>query len=206
MYVPLNFEASGEAVLNLLGNPGLADLVSVTANGIMADPVPLYFRPDIGDHGALWGHFSKGNPHCNVERMGQSMAIIRGPDYYVSPNWYVSKSFGGKVVPTWNYLAIHVYGTLVIHHEPSWILELVTLLTESHEQSFTSPWKVRDAPEDFIDSQLSQIVGFELAIEGLEAKAKLSQNRTSMDREGVLRNLELGGRQDLAKLTIESWR
>jgi transcriptional regulator len=122
--------------------------------------------------------------------------IVRGPDAYVSPGWYASKADHGRVVPTWNYVTAHVYGELVVRDDPVWVEDLVRRLTAKHEASMPHPWHVDDAPPAFVAGQLRAIVGVELRISRVEAKAKLSQNRSEADVAGVVAGLE--GRGDHA--------
>ena len=112
--------------------------------------------------------------------------IVAGTEAYVSPSWYASKAEHGKVVPTWNYLAVHLTGTLHVHHDPAWLLGAVTDLTLEHESGRPAPWHVSDAPDDYIASLLKAIVGVEMVVERVEGKAKLSQNRSEPDRAGVI--------------------
>ena len=118
-----------------------------------------------------------------------ALAIVHGPQAYISPSWYPSTARHGKVVPTWNYVSVHITGRLTVHRDPEWIRDVVTRLTARHEAGRPSPWRVSDAPGDFIDGQLRAIVGVELAIATVEAKEKLSQNRDAEDRAGALDGL-----------------
>ena len=131
--------------------------------------------------------------------LGESLAIIRGPDAYVSPSWYAAKAEHGRVVPTWNYVTAHVYGELVVHDDPAWVEDVVRRLTAKHEAARLAspgqpmPWSVDDAPRAFIEGQLRAIVGLELQITRIEAKAKLSQNRPVGDIAGVDAGLSARG-------------
>ncbi len=118
---------------------------------------------------------------------------MRGPDAYISPGWYASKAEHGRVVPTWNYVTAHVYGELVVHDDPGWTEDLVRRLTVKHESAREHPWSVDDAPRGYIEGQLRAIVGIELAITRIEAKAKLSQNRPAADIDGVIAGLRERG-------------
>jgi len=129
-----------------------------------------------------------------------ALAIVLGPDAYVTPSWYPSKHEGGRVVPTWNYLAIHAHGTVRFFEEPERLLELVTRLTDRHEQQRPHPWKVSDAPPDYVAGLLKAIVGVELTITRLEGKWKASQNRSEADRRGVEEGLRAEGHQAMAGL------
>jgi transcriptional regulator len=131
---------------------------------------------------------------------------VRGPDAYVSPSWYPSKAEHGRVVPTWNYVQVHVHGRLVVHDDPGWVRDQVTRLTREHEARFDRPWSVDDAPAPFVAGQLRAIVGVELRISRIEAKAKLTQNRSAADAEGVVAGLTEAGQPDAAAAVREARR
>jgi transcriptional regulator len=198
MYVPAHFAADEATVGELLRNHGAADLVTVTADGLVATMLPFMYVPGIGDHGALHGHLARNNAQWKLPAQGEAMAIVRGPDAYVSPSWYASKAEHGRVVPTWNYVTAHVYGRLVVHDDPGWTEDLVRRLTGKHEAASARPWSVDDAPPEFIAGQLRAIVGIELLITRVEAKAKLSQNRPPADVEGVIHGLRDRGDTEIA--------
>jgi transcriptional regulator len=120
---------------------------------------------------------------------GNCLAVFQGPQQYVTPSWYHTKQESGKVVPTWNYAVVHAHGQLVIHDDPLWVRELLEKLTHSHESPRKKPWHMTDAPEEFVNAQMRAIVGIEILITRLEGKWKVSQNRTTPDREGVIRGL-----------------
>ena len=142
---------------------------------------------DDADH-SLVGHVSRANPHWHADG-ADSVAIFAGPHTYISPGFYATKNETGKVVPTWNYEILNVYGRLVIHDDPDWLLDLVTQLTERHEAGRPEPWQVNDAPAEFTQSQLRGIVGIELVIAKVEGKAKMSQNQPDRNRAGVIAGL-----------------
>ena len=193
MYVPAHFAVAEEDVSELLHRHGAADLVTVTADGLVATFLPFVFDPDIGDHGALLGHVARNNDQWRRPAVGESLVIVRGPDAYISPSWYATKAEHGRVVPTWNYVTAHVYGRLVVHDDPAWVESLVRRLTEKHESERDRPWSVDDAPDRFVAGQLRAIVGVELIISRIEAKAKLSQNRSPADIDGVIEGLDTAG-------------
>ncbi len=193
MYVPAHFAVAEEDVSELLHRHGAADLVTVTADGLVATFLPFVFDPDIGDHGALLGHVARNNDQWRRPAVGESLVIVRGPDAYISPSWYATKAEHGRVVPTWNYVTAHVYGRLVVHDDPAWVESLVRRLTEKHESERDRPWSVDDAPGRFVAGQLRAIVGVELIISRIEAKAKLSQNRSPADIDGVIEGLDTAG-------------
>ena len=193
MYIPAHFAPDDETVGELLRNHGAADLVTLTEQGLVATMLPFIYLPEVGEHGALYGHVARNNDQWKLPAVGDALAIVRGPDAYVSPTWYASKAEHGRVVPTWNYVTAHVYGRLVVHDEPGWTEDLVRRLTAKHEAANAHPWSVDDAPRAFIDGQLRAIVGIELLISRVEAKAKLSQNRPAADVAGVIAGLRERG-------------
>jgi transcriptional regulator len=143
-----------------------------------------------GDDGILLGHVARGNPQWRESSPGvEGLAVFLGPDTYISPRWYKTKEETGKVVPTWNYIAIHVRGPVTFFEEAARIREIVTKLTEHHEAYSKKPWKVTDAPPDYIDAELRQIVRFEMPVVRIEGKCKMSQNRPDADRNRVMTNL-----------------
>src|SRR3954451_2348395 len=193
MYIPAHFAMDDAAVRDLLARHGAADLITLTADGLLATMLPFAYEPAAGDHGALYGHVARNNDQWRKPARGESLAIVRGPDAYVSPSWYAAKAEHGRVVPTWNYVTAHVYGELVVHDDPVWVEALVRRLTGKHEASLPHPWSVDDAPPAFVAGQLRAIVGVELRIARIEAKAKLSQNRPAADVDGVVAGLAGGG-------------
>ena len=133
MYIPTHFAAYDAALVRLLAHPSAADLVTATADGLLATPLPLLFDPHTGSHGALLGHLARNNDQWRRPPIGEAMVIVRGPDAYVSPGWYPRKAEHGRVVPTWNYVTAHVYGELVVHDDVAWLDALVRRLTDRHE-------------------------------------------------------------------------
>ena len=141
-------------------------------------------------YGQLLGHIAIANDQWKTAQPGaQALAIVHGQQAYISPAWYESKMRHGRVVPTWNYEAVHLTGSIAFHHDPEWLRAFVTRLTASHESGREHPWAVTDAPPEYIDGQLRAIVGVELTVTSIEAKQKLSQNRSELDREGVIAGL-----------------
>ncbi len=204
MYIPAHFKPDTETVDDLLANQGAADLITLTAQGLVATMLPFLFdppgsRPDAGALGSLVGHVARSNDQWRLPARGTSLVIVRGPDAYISPAWYATKREHGRVVPTWNYLTAHVYGQLLIHDDVAWLEALVRRLTAHHESSRVEPWSVDDAPEAYIAGQLRAIVGVEILIERIEAKAKLSQNRSDADIEGAIEGLSQVGRTEIAE-------
>ncbi|TDU89049.1 PaiB family negative transcriptional regulator [Kribbella voronezhensis] len=190
MYVPSHFAADDAVVQDLLTNHGAANLITATADGLLATFLPLVYDAEAG---ALLGHVARNNPQWKTPVLGEALAIVAGPDAYISPSSYASKAEHGRVVPTWNYVTAHVYGDLVIHDDATWLDSLVRRLTSKHESSRPAPWSVDDAPAAYVAGQLRAIVGLELRITRIEAKAKLSQNRPTADIAGVVTTLETEG-------------
>jgi transcriptional regulator len=179
--------ADPAAVLSELSAGSPATLVTMTDAGFWTTVLPMLFYPDEGVAGVLRGHLARGNPQWREQDEGGSaIAIWTGPDAYVSPAWYEEKRLTGKVVPTWNYTAVIAHGTLTTRSEPDWLLAHVRRLVERHESGRDQPWSVDDPPAGYVETQVRAIVGLELRIERIEAKRKLSQNRSAEDIEGVI--------------------
>jgi transcriptional regulator len=190
MYVPPAFREDDPAELRrIIGEARLSTLVTATAEGLVATPLPLLLDENEGEHGTLYGHLAKANPQWRLLTAGEALVIFSGPDAYVSPSWYESKREHGKVVPTWNYVAVHVYGQAEFFEDADRLHEVVTRLTNLQERNRTAPWSVDDAPKRFIESQLKGIVGLRLPISRIEGKRKMSQNRPPADRRGVAEGL-----------------
>ena len=200
MYVPSHFAADESAVRDLLTHHGAADLVTMTTRGMVATMLPFVYD---AERGALLGHVARNNDQWRLEPLGEALVIVRGPDAYITPRWYASKAEHGRVVPTWNYMTAHVYGNLVVHDDPVWTEGLVRRLTSHHEAEVDHPWTVDDAPAEFIAGQLRAIVGIEVEITRIEAKFKLSQNRTAADVAGVIEGLDARGDHDSAEAVRE---
>jgi transcriptional regulator len=191
MYTPSNFAINDlpELQQQILGTR-LAVLVTHGEEGLQASHLPLLLRPDQGPNGTLYGHFARANPQWKALQNGaQALVIFAGADAYVSPGFYPSKAEHGKVVPTWNYVAVHAFGTAEVFTDADRLRDLVSALTDRHEAGRNNPWKVADAPADYIDGMLKAIVGFALPIQCLEGKRKLSQNRSPADIAGVREGL-----------------
>lgn len=186
MYLPTSFRQDDLAELHakIQANP-FALLASTGSEGVQASHLPLLLEPGEGEFGTLYGHFARANPHWRELDGAEALAVFTGPDAYVSPSWYPSKAEHGKVVPTWNYIAVHARGPVELIEEPERLLQIVSGLSNRHEATRPQPWAVSDAPRDYLESMLRAIVGFALPIRRLEGKWKLSQNRLAADRAGV---------------------
>jgi transcriptional regulator len=198
VYIPTHFAADDTTVRELLARGQAADLITVTEQGMLATFLPLVFDPDEGEHGVLRGHVARNNDQWRQRAIGEALVIVHGPDAYITPSWYASKSEHGRVVPTWNYLTAHVYGELRTHDDPEWLDAHVRGLTALQESAEPTPWSVDDAPAAFVAGQLRAIVGIEVVISRVEAKVKMSQNRPPADVEGVVAGLRARGDADTA--------
>lgn len=187
MYTPAHFAECEPEVLNrLVAERPLATLVVITPEGLEATHVPLMASED-GTR--LVGHVARMNPIAAMDGY-RALAIFQGPEQYISPNWYASKTHDSRVVPTWNYTAVHIHGVLRTFADPERLLGVVSALTEKMEAGGPEPWKVSDAPAVYIDKLLNAITGIEIAVDRREGKWKVSQNRPPMDRESVAAALD----------------
>jgi len=191
MYTPSAFSEQDLLTLQQhIQGTRLATLVTHGKLGLQAIHVPLLLRPEQGPNGTLYGHLARANPQWQeLAEGGEVLVIFPGADAYVSPSFYPAKAEHGKVVPTWNYVAVHAYGQAEVFDDADRLLNLVSALTDRHEAGRDKPWKVADAPAQYIDSMLKAIVGFALPIQRLEGKRKLSQNRSAADIAGVQQGL-----------------
>ena len=204
MYIPrTNAEDRPEVLAAFMRAHPFATLVSAGPSGeLWATHLPVVVDPARGPHGVIEGHVARANPHHTLVWAAaeqdtaprESLIIFTGPDAYVTPSWYPSKAVDGRVVPTWNYIAVHAYGSLTLREDPSWLLAHVTRLTTQSEAGRTEMWEVSDAPEDYMARQLKAIVGFELQITRIEGRWKVSQNRPSEDIDGVVEGLRASER------------
>ncbi len=192
MYLPPHFrEDDPDRIHAFVASARLGTLVSAGRGGLRASHVPMLLDPEPAPHGTLLCHLARANEQWrDLEAGAETMAIFTGPEAYVSPSAYETKRETGKVVPTWNYVAVHAYGTVVLTHDPAELDELVRCLTDAHEAERERPWDVSDAPESYIAGQLRGIVGVALAVTRFDAKWKMSQNRTEADVRGVIATLE----------------
>lgn len=192
MYIPrANEETRLEVLHDLIESHPLASLVTIASSGLFASHLPMVLERKSATRALLKGHLSRANKQWQDFQPGvQALAIFSGPEHYISPSWYPEKKETGKVVPTWNYAVVHVYGHLSVVEDPAWLMEHLNALTTVHEASFPAPWKVSDAPADYVASLIKGIVGVELPIERIEGKWKASQNHPERNRIGVVEGLE----------------
>jgi transcriptional regulator len=203
LYNPPAFKESDIPALQAqIAASGLTMLISVGAHGPIVSNLPIVFDPSAGQYGVIAGHLARANPQWKESDLSKpALALFMGADAYVSPGWYAAKKEHGKVVPTWNYSMIVARGRLEIFEDAETLRAQVVELTKRFEARFEKPWEVTDAPEDYIERQIKGIVGVRLHIEGLEGKAKLNQNRSTADQEGVVAGLapsQRAGDRDVA--------
>jgi transcriptional regulator len=200
VYLPHHFTVTDAAWIGaFVDAAATATLVTFDGTKPVATLLPVIWDrpaglPESGDapaaFGRLLGHIAVANDQWQTAaRDAEGLAIVTGPEAYISPAWYESKTRHGRVVPTWNYEAVHLTGPVAFHRDPQWLRNVVTRLTERHEAGREHPWAVSDAPPEYIDGQLRAIVGVELTVRSVEAKRKLSQNRSEPDRAGVVAGL-----------------
>ena len=191
MYIPRhNQETRIEVLHELIESEPLAALVTMSSKGLCASHVPMVLERGESGFGILRGHVALPNEQWRTfDASVEALAIFAGPQHYITPSWYPEKLEHGRVVPTWNYVVVHAYGLLQVHEDPDWLLPHLEQLVAQSEADAPSPWKISDAPTDFIRSQMKGIVGLELPITRLEGKWKVSQNRSARDKRGVIEGL-----------------
>ena len=205
MYLPAHFEETRTEVLHaLIAEHPLGALVTLGPDGLNANHTPFLLEPDAGgEHGRLIGHVARNNDAWR-DALGapeaESLVIFQGASAYVSPNWYATKQETHRVVPTYNYAVVHVYGQVIVHEDAKWLRGVVGKLTKRFESALPTPWKMGDAPGDYLAEQLANIVGIEIPITRLTGKWKVSQNRVAADREGAIAGLRSTGDPDDAAM------
>jgi transcriptional regulator len=191
MYIPRHNEENRISVMHeLIVSQPLGTLVTLGSSGLFASHIPMILENDRSEFGVLKGHISRANTQWrDFVPTIDALAIFSGHQHYITPNWYPGTKEHGKEVPTWNYVVVHAYGPLKVIEDKDWLLTNVEKLTSIHEAGSPVPWKVSDAPQDYIKSLLNGIIGVEIAIQRLEGKWKVSQNRTESERKGVVEGL-----------------
>lgn len=187
MYAPRSDAIEDEqAIRRMVADAGTAQLITVGRDGYpLATLLPVIWQGD-----TVIAHIARANAHWKqIDPDTPALLVVAGPQAYISPSWYASKAEHGRVVPTWNYSAVQVVGRARVHEDAEWVRMAVDALTERHEAPRAAPWSAADAPEKYIHGQLRAIVGIEIAVERVDAKAKLSQNRSAADRAGVVAGL-----------------
>jgi transcriptional regulator len=190
VYVPKHSEETRVDVLHsLIKSHPFAALVTVGADGLVVNHVPFLVDATRGEFGTLRAHVARANPVWQQISTAESVVIFQGPQAYISPTWYPSKHEHGKAVPTWGYAVVHAHGIPRVIEDASWLLNLVTELSAVHESTQVLPWKVSDAPKEYIDRLVERIVGIEIPIARLVGKWKLDQSRPKPDKLGVVAGL-----------------
>ena len=191
MYLPKHFHAENLAALHdVMHRFPFAAFVTHGLEGFQISHIPVLLDPSRGEKGTLIFHLARANAHWRaITPETEAVLMFLGPDAYISPSYYATKQETGKVVPTWNYIAVHAYGPVRVLDDTRAVRDIVTRLTREHEAQRPSPWAVSDAPPEYIELQLKGIVGLEMTIAKLEGKAKLSQNKARNDRDSVTANL-----------------
>ena len=200
MYLPAAFALTDPQELHrILREHPLGTLVTHGPQGLDADHIPFEFDPDAGPLGTLRAHVARATPVWQQVAAGSLVLVVfRGDQAYVSPNWYPSKHEAHRQVPTWNYEVVHAHGTFTAHDDERYLRGVVARLTRHHEVTEPKPWKMSDAPADYLAQMMGQIVGIEIAVTSLVGKSKMSQNKEARDRQGVAEAYEARGRAGLA--------
>jgi transcriptional regulator len=200
MYLPDHFALTRpEDIVRVIGAHPLGMLVTHGSQGLGANHVPFAYDPEPAPHGRLIAHVARANPLWREVASDASVLVVfRGADGYISPNWYPSKQDAHRQVPTWNYEVVHAHGRLVVHDDARFVRGVVARLTRIHEAASPTPWKMGDAPADYLEQMVAAIVGIEVVVERWEGKAKLGQNKEARDRAGAVQGLRDRGHDALA--------
>jgi transcriptional regulator len=198
MYVPKQFEEPKvELIHELIQARPLATLVTLSSTGLNANHIPLHLSAEPSPFGTLRGHVARSNPvWTDFVKDVEVLAIFHGPDTYITPSWYATKQETGKVVPTWNYVVAHAYGSLRIMDDAKWVRSQLEMLTAQSESAFAKPWNISDAPPGYIEQLLGAIVGIEIVITRLHGKWKVSQNQPKQNQESVISGLKESGTEN----------
>jgi transcriptional regulator len=199
VYVATHFSMPQDEARAVLEDVSAADLVTAHADGPVATYLPFVFDPEVGEHGALLTHVARNNSQARDPAIGEALVIAHGPDHYVSPSWLPSQTEHGRVVPTWNYLTVHAYGRIVVHDDPDRTRDAVQRLTARHEHEYS----VDDVPADYVERMLRAVVALEIRLTRIEAKAKMSQNKSPDDVRGIIEGLHGASDGDRADATAE---
>ncbi len=194
MYRPAPFrEDDLENQLDLVRANPLGLIISQSSQGLLADPVPFLVEHDGQGQLTLRAHLSRANPHWQALQAGQEcLVVFQGAEGYISPGWYETKRQTGKVVPTWDYAAVQMWGIPTVTESPTWLRQQLAGLTALHEGKQPQPWHIEDAPAEYIAANIKGIIGIEIAVTRREGKWKMSQNRTPADIDGVIAGLRAG--------------
>lgn len=205
MYLPSHFETPDLASLHqlILAHP-LGALITCGERGLDANHLPFELDAGSGEHGVLRAHVARNNPLWQEAKEGgdEVLVIFKAADAYISPSWYPSKQVHHQQVPTWNYSVVHAHGRIRIHDDARFVRRLLTNLTRRHEAAAPAPWRMADAPREYIEARVQAVVGIEIDITGLVGKFKLSQNKAEADRQGAADSLQARGQVGIAEAML----
>ena len=204
MYIPKQFEEPRIEVMHeLIRAYPLATLVTLASSGLNANHIPLHLLESPAPFGTLQGHVARANPILSdFEKNTEVLAVFHGPDAYITPSWYATKKETEKVVPTWNYAVVHAYGYVRVVDDATWLRTQLEALTAHNEAAFPAPWAVADAPHDFTEKLIQNIVGFEMVISRLSGKWKVSQNQPQRNQLSIAAGLKASGLQDASAMAV----
>ena len=202
MYIPKQFEQpSVDSMHDLIRAYPLATLVTLSSAGLDANHLPLHLSESPAPFGTLRGHVARANPIlADLEKKFEVLAVFHGPNAYITPSWYATKKETGKVVPTWNYAVVHAHGAMRIVDDATWLRAHLEALTDQNEKSLPQPWAVSDAPHEFTQKLMGNIIGFEIVIARLSGKWKVSQNQPPQNIAGVTEGLKASGQRDASAM------
>jgi transcriptional regulator len=205
MYVPPHFDVSNPEVLHdLIVHHPLGVLITQGESGLNANHIPFELEASASTHGILRAHVARNNPVWQLSTNGDEVLVVfQADDAYISPNWYPSKHETHQQVPTWNYRVVHAYGKITVYDDEKYVRALVGRLTKKHEANQPKPWKMSDAPRDYMEMMVKSIVGIEIEITRLIGKFKLSQNRENRDRLNAAKVLVEQGNEILGKAMLD---
>lgn len=197
MYIPPHFANRDVSQLHdAIEAYSFALVVTGSNDNLVASHLPLLLDRDAGLQGTLLGHFARANGHWRSAASQQTLVVFSGPHAYISPTWYAAE----RVVPTWNYIAVHAHGRLELIEDRAEVLALLERTVEHFESSQPQPWRLTDQPAEFVERLAGQIVGFRIPIDQLEGKWKLNQNHPQERRERVIAALR--GQESADSLAI----
>ena len=208
MYQPQHFREDDPADQHALirAHP-LGLLVTIGSAGLEANLIPFVMDATAGAHGTLRGHVARPNPQWQqLDPAAEALVVFQGPEAYITPSWYVAKAETGKVVPTWNYAVVQVHGRIRTTDDPHWLRAQIEALTDQQEGRRVRPWHVSDAPAPYVEAQIRNIVGIEIAIFRIEGKWKASQNRPAQDHAGIVAGLNADGATAMSTMVLERGR
>lgn len=201
MYQPPHFAVTDSETLHqLMQAHPLGALITHGEGGLDANHLPFEFDAGAGEHGVLRAHVARNNPLWQEVKDGDEVLVIfKAADGYISPSWYPGKEDHHKLVPTWNYSVVHAHGRIRIHDDARFVRRLLANLTRTHEAIESAPWKMADAPREYIEAMVQAVVGIEIEITELVGKFKLSQNKAEADRQGAADSLQARGQVEMAE-------